>query len=109
MHYNMVKRASRAYLEEIANRAHEMPEVYKCINTLQETAFTINIPVYQVMRTIHDKGVAIAGLPSHKIEEPTKPFDIATNEVASSGNDVPIATKLTDTILSSHSNNLAIL
>ena len=39
MHYNMVKRASRAYLEEIANRAHEMPEVYKCINTLQETAF----------------------------------------------------------------------
>jgi len=82
MHYNMVKRASRAYLEEIANRAHEMPEVYKCINTLQETAFTINIPVYQVMRTIHEKGLAIAGLPSHKIEEPTKPFDIATNEVA---------------------------
>ena len=29
MHYNMVKRASRAYLEEIANRAHEMPEVYR--------------------------------------------------------------------------------
>ena len=82
MHYNMVKRASRAYLEEIANRAHEMPEVYRCINTLQDTAFTINTPVYQVMRTIHDKGLAIAGLPSHKIEEPIKPIDIATNEVA---------------------------
>ena len=63
----MVKRASRAYLEEIANRAHEMPEVYRCINTLQDTAFTINTPVYQVMRTIHDKGLAIAGLPSHKL------------------------------------------
>ena len=63
MHYNMVKRASRAYLEEIANRAHEMPEVYKCINTLQATAFKLNVPVYQVMKTIHDKQLPIAGLP----------------------------------------------
>jgi len=82
MHYNMVKRASRPYLEEIANRAHEMPEVYKCINTLQETAFTVSTPVYQVMKTCYHKGLDIAGLPGGKLEEPNKPFDIATNEEA---------------------------
>jgi len=42
MHYNLVKRASRAYLEEIANRAHEMREMYDCINTLQQTPFIVN-------------------------------------------------------------------
>ena len=83
MHQNVLKRESRADQEKIANIAQEMPEVYKCINTLQGTALTIYIPVYQVMMTIQDKGLAIAGLPSHKIEEPTEPFDIATNEVAS--------------------------
>ena len=78
----MVKRASRPYLEEIANRAHTMPEVYNCINTLQETAFTINTPVYQVMKTCDQNGLDIAGLPSGKLEDPIKPFDIATNEDA---------------------------
>ena len=82
MHYNMVKRASRAYLEEIANRAHEMPEVYKCINTLQETPFKVNVSVYQVLKTIHQKGLPLAGLPSSKIPLPPKPFDIGTNEEA---------------------------
>jgi DNA-directed RNA polymerase len=78
----MVKRASRAYLEEIANRAHEMPEVYKCINTLQETPFKVNVSVYQVLKTIHEKGLPLAGLPSSKIPLPPKPFDIGTNEEA---------------------------
>ena len=32
----MVKRASRAYLEEIANRAHEMPEVYVEAESVEE-------------------------------------------------------------------------
>tara|TARA_B100000085_G_scaffold282611_2_gene311463 strand:- start:750 stop:2486 length:1737 start_codon:yes stop_codon:yes gene_type:complete len=82
MHYNMIKRGSRPYLEEMANRAHEMPEVYQCINTLQQTPFMVNTPVYQVLKTIHDKGLAVAGLPSGKIELPPKPFDIATNEEA---------------------------
>jgi len=82
MHYNMVKRASRAYLEEISNRAHEMPEVYKCINTLQQTPFKMNVPVYQVMKAVYQKKLPIAGLPSHKLPEIPKPFDIATNEVA---------------------------
>ena len=72
MHYNMVKRASRAYLEEISNRAHEMPEVYKCINALQATPFRINVPVYQVMKTVHEKNLPIAGLPSGKIPLPPK-------------------------------------
>ena len=82
MHYNMVKRASRAYLEEISNRAHEMPEVYNCINALQRTPFRINVPVFQVMKTVYKKGLPIAGLPSGKLPLPPKPFDIATNKEA---------------------------
>ena len=39
MHYNIVKKASRPYLEEMHNKAHEMSEVWKCINTLQKTPF----------------------------------------------------------------------
>ena len=82
MHYNLVKRASRAYLEEIANRTHEMEEVYECINTLQETPFIINKRVYQVMKTIFEKELPIAGFPAHKLELPIVPHDIATNEDA---------------------------
>ena len=82
MHYNMIKRGTRTYLEEMANKAHEMPEVYKCINTLQQTPFIINTPVYQVMKTIQDKGLSVAGLPQGKLPLPPKPHDIATNEEA---------------------------
>ena len=80
MHYNMIKRGTRTYLEEMANKAHEMPEVYKCINTLQQTPFIINTPVYQVMKTIQDKGLSVAGLPQGKLPLPPKPkLPIRTN------------------------------
>ena len=82
MHYNLIKRASRAFLEEMANIAHQMPELYKAIDTLQETPFILNKRVYQVMKTIYEKKLAIAGFPSHKLELPIKPNDIATNEDA---------------------------
>ena len=75
MHYNLVKRASRAYLEEIANRAHEMREMYDCINTLQQTPFIVNKSVYQVMKTIFQKKLPIAGFPAHKLELPIKPLE----------------------------------
>ena len=53
MNYPIVKRATRAYLEGMANRAHEMPEYYKCINTLQNTPFKINTRTLQVMKTLY--------------------------------------------------------
>lgn len=42
MHYNIVKKASRAYLEEMNNRRHEQPDVFNCINLLQRTPFKVN-------------------------------------------------------------------
>ena len=82
MNYPIVKRATRAYLEEMANRAHEMPEYYKCINTIQNTPFIVNKRTLQVMKTLYHKKLPIAGLPPYKLELPIKPHDIATNEEA---------------------------
>ena len=42
MHYVLFKSRNRAYLEEMNNRAHEMPEVYKAVNSMQNTPFKIN-------------------------------------------------------------------
>ena len=44
--------------------------------------FKVNVSVYQVLKTIHEKGLPLAGLPSNKIPLPPKPFDIGTNEEA---------------------------
>jgi len=83
MHYNLFKSRSRAYLEEMNNRAEDMPDVYSCVNAIQDSAFKINIGIYQVVSTIVGKGGVVGKLPStEKIPLPPKPFDIATNEVA---------------------------
>ena len=80
MHYNIVKKASRPYLEEMHNKAHEMPEVWNCINILQKTPFKVNKAVLQVARSVWDKGLTVGKLPSKFKEEiPPKPFDIDTN------------------------------
>ena len=42
MHYNLFKSRSRAYLEEMNNRAHDMPEIYQAVNVMQNTPFKIN-------------------------------------------------------------------
>ena len=83
MHYNIVKKASRPYLEEMHNKAHEMSEVWKCINTLQKTPFKVNKAVLQVARSVWDKGLTVGKIPSKFKEEiPPKPFDIDTNTEA---------------------------
>ena len=83
MHYNLVKKASRPYLEEMDNRKHLQPEVFQCVNILQNTPFKVNKPVYQVARTIWEKGLTVGKIPSKYMEPiPPKPFDIATNEEA---------------------------
>lgn len=83
MHYNLFKSRSRAYLEEMNNRAHDMPEVYQSVNAQQNTAFKINIKVYQVANTVFHNGSVVGKLPStENIPLPPKPFDIATNEKA---------------------------
>jgi len=65
------------------DKAHEMPEVYQSVNAQQNTAFKINIKVYQVANTVFHNGSVVGKLPStENIPLPPKPFDIATNEEA---------------------------
>jgi len=87
MHYNFIKASSRRYLEELANRGHEMEDVYNSVNIMQDTAWEINKPVYDVIKKLLDTNTAIGGLPVDPQDEsniplPIKPVDIATNEDA---------------------------
>ena len=87
MHYNFIKASSRRYLEELANRGHEMEDVYNSVNIMQDTAWEINKPVYEVIRKLLETNTAIGGLPVDPEDEsniplPIKPVDIATNDDA---------------------------
>jgi len=83
MHYVLFKSRNRAYLEEMNNRTHDMPEIYQAVNVMQNTPFKINTKVYQVANTIFHNGSVVGKLPSTEdIPLPPKPFDIATNEEA---------------------------
>ena len=46
MHYNLVKQSNRRYLEELKNKASEMPNVYKAVNIMQKTEWVINEPIF---------------------------------------------------------------
>ena len=59
MHYNLFKSRNRAYLEEMANRVEDMPEIYQAVNAMQGTPFKINKKVYQVAITIYNNGSVI--------------------------------------------------
>lgn len=77
----MVKTKNKAYLAELRNV--DMPIVYEAINAIQRTAWQINSPVLEVMKTLWDAGSTIAGLPPREgLPIPNKPFDIDTNEEA---------------------------
>tara|TARA_X000001382_G_scaffold50345_4_gene34101 strand:- start:2276 stop:3982 length:1707 start_codon:yes stop_codon:yes gene_type:complete len=80
MHYNLFKSRNRAYLEEMANRVQDMPEIYQAVNSMQGTPFKINKKVYQVAITIYNNGSVVGKLPSTEDSPlPPKPIDIATN------------------------------
>lgn len=60
----LVKTRYAAYLEELDNRTDDMPEVYRAVNAIQNTAWKVNIPVLEAAEALWDKsGDAIAGLP----------------------------------------------
>ena len=87
MHYNFIKASSRRYLEELANRGHEMEDVYNSVNIMQDTAWEINKPVYEVIKKLLETSSAIGGLPvdpedPNNMPLPIKPVDISTNEDA---------------------------
>lgn len=69
----LVKTHNHQYLEELANR--DLTEVYGAINALQETAWAINTPVLDVMRTLYESGAGVAELPTNdKLALPQRPY-----------------------------------
>ena len=77
----LVKTTDKTYQEELENVA--MPKVYRALNAIQRTPYSINNELVKVMRYFWDSGVSVGGLPTTTDEAiPTKPVDIETNEVA---------------------------
>ena len=81
MHYNLIKATNRRYLEELANKWHEMPNVPKAVNIMQKTEWVINKPIYEILRKCIDEDLPLGKLPINPeaMELPPKPFDIETN------------------------------
>jgi len=68
----LVKTPSRAYLQELGNV--EMPEVYTAINALQNTAWTVNTKVLEVMDNLWLDHSDLGNIPTADDEAlPTKP------------------------------------
>ena len=77
----LVKQRNKAYHEEL--RSVEMDGVYASVNHIQDTAWSINQRVLDVMEAVWDGGAALGGLPQRNDDElPTRPEDIDHNEEA---------------------------
>ena len=62
----LVKTHNRAYLEDLENA--DMQTVYDAVNAMQNTAWQINRPVYEVMRTLWDNQSTLGNLPMSEDE-----------------------------------------
>ncbi|WP_066525813.1 hypothetical protein [Erythrobacter sp. CCH5-A1] len=63
---SIVRHNTRPYLDELENA--EMPRVYRAINQIQSTAWKINRPVLETMRTLWESGGTLGNLPSRDDE-----------------------------------------
>ena len=62
----LIKTRYHGYLEELAGRVDDMPEVYTAINAIQDTAWKVNLPVLAVAHQLWDDHAgqdSVAGLP----------------------------------------------
>ncbi len=74
-------RVSKEYIEQLGSV--EMPVVYEAVNALQNTAWSINSKVLDVMQTLWEAGANLPCLPLRNgLPMPTKPHDIDTNKMA---------------------------
>lgn len=81
MHYNFIKQTNKRYLEELNNRWHEFPNVWKAVNIMQKTEWTINKPVLEVLKVIFKNSYGMGNVPVNPedIPLPITPHDIDTN------------------------------
>jgi DNA-directed RNA polymerase len=64
LRFPLIKTANKNYLEEL--RHWDMPDVYRSINALQDTAWSVNTGVLRVAREIWDGGGRVGGLPTRE-------------------------------------------
>ena len=77
----VVKTNNQDYLSELAST--EMPEVYRSLNALQDTAYQVNAAVLGVLQQAWQAGDTLAGIPAVNPKPlPARPADIDTNEEA---------------------------
>jgi len=73
----LIKTRNQNYLSEISNRVDEMKSVYDSTNALQETSWSINQPVLQVMETFYNQNTPIGKIPpTDNVPLPPKPTSI---------------------------------
>lgn len=68
----LVKTRNRGYLQTL--RDHDMPWVYAGVNALQATAWAVNVPVMDVVRTLWDSGLDLDVLPPQVQDIPARPW-----------------------------------
>lgn len=77
----LVKQYNPSYVDELATA--DMAKVYDSVNHIQETPWTINERVLEVMATVWEGGSSLGGLPQRLDDPiPAKPVDFDTNEDA---------------------------
>ena len=75
----LVKQKNKNFKKELEN--FEMPQVYSAVNAMQNTGFSINTKILDVMKEIYDRDLAIGGMPPNdNLPIPNKPHDIDTNK-----------------------------
>ncbi|MFT3671327.1 DNA-directed RNA polymerase [Aestuariivirga sp.] len=63
--------------------AYDMPNVYRALNLIQDTAWVVNKPILDVVRHFWEADTGVAGLPKREAKRlPPKPDDFETNEDA---------------------------
>jgi DNA-directed RNA polymerase len=76
----LVKSKTRKRLAELYGE-QQMPLVYQTVNSLQRTAWQINAPVLDVLKTLWETESELGGLPYRgEFQPPHKPHDIDTNQ-----------------------------
>lgn len=79
--YTLIKTANKNYLSDLEH--HPMPMVYRAVNALQDTAWSVNKPVLKIMKQVWAAGDKLGGLPSRELTElPPKGHDPETDKVA---------------------------
>jgi len=77
LRFPIIKTANKAYLEEISYV--DMPMIYKSINALQNTPWTINKAVLRVLTQVWDGGGTLGKLPPRDdMPIPVKPYESET-------------------------------